>query len=205
MGRYIDKMVFKNVNLKGFMLAEIVIVIAVVAILCAVAFMNFSSVLSQLALNRAAHQIAQDIRKVQEMAISVSKPADLIDPFEGYGIYFDVQSCAGAGSCSSPSNNLGYIVYADTSDYNGAYGYYDPGHDYIISEDSIQEKMVYIKEINQVENNKVSIDFTPPNPTVTLTELALDQNTVQIVLALIGDPSITKSIYFNKVGALGVE
>ncbi len=57
----------------GFSLIELLIVIFVIGVLSSVIFINYQEVRGQLALNRAAHQLLQNLRRAQEMAMSAVK------------------------------------------------------------------------------------------------------------------------------------
>ena len=56
----------------GFSLVEILVVIFIVGLLSSIVFINYQEVRGQLALNRAAHQLLQDLRRAQEMSMSAT-------------------------------------------------------------------------------------------------------------------------------------
>ncbi len=72
-------------NKKGMSVIELLVVIAIIAVFSAIVFMNPGS--SQLGLDRAARQVASDLRRAQNMAMSVKEHKDKVPC--GYGIYFD--------------------------------------------------------------------------------------------------------------------
>lgn len=55
---------------KGFTLVELLVVISVIGLILTVTIANYPAIRQQLALSRAAHKLAQDIRMAQEMAMS---------------------------------------------------------------------------------------------------------------------------------------
>jgi len=181
---------------KGFTLVELLIVFVVIAILSSILVANFSEIRQQLALKRAAHKLAQDIRWAQEMATSSAefKESENCDPSfytaYGYGIYIDFKD-----------DKKKYILYADI---NGDENY--SSADCKIKTISIEEKGIVIEKIKNTEpNDKVAINFKPPNPNINIKWLLSGQNEVEIVLALEQDLSKTKSILVNNAGLIEIK
>ncbi|MDO8669067.1 MAG: type II secretion system protein, partial [Candidatus Buchananbacteria bacterium] len=58
---------------KGFTLIELLVVVAVITALTAVVLPSFRSGDNQLALQRSASKLAQDLRRVQGMAVSAQE------------------------------------------------------------------------------------------------------------------------------------
>jgi type II secretory pathway pseudopilin PulG len=86
---------------KSFTLIEILVVIAIIIILTSLSFFSFGTAKKNLALERAIHKLAQDLKWAQKMSLGAEKvtPAQVVPP--GYGIYFDI---------STPDR---YIIFAD--------------------------------------------------------------------------------------------
>jgi len=63
-----NKKCFKNKS--GFTIIEMIIVIGIILVMGAIALLNYKESQKTLALQRAANRLAQDIRKVQSMAMS---------------------------------------------------------------------------------------------------------------------------------------
>lgn len=57
----------------GFTLIEVLAVVAIIVVFLSVASINFNEIKGRLALKRAAYQMVQDLRRVQEMAMSSAK------------------------------------------------------------------------------------------------------------------------------------
>ncbi|MBU3934433.1 type II secretion system GspH family protein [Patescibacteria group bacterium] len=191
----------------GFSLIEMLAVIAIVVVLISVTVLNFGETRDLLSLRRAAHQLMQDVRRVQDMAMSATElngEGNCLLPAKGYGIYIDY-------SVESTS----YELYADTSADTGldcetyppteCWEYYD-SEDCVIETIFIQEKGVIIKEIKNtiIGAQKVSINFKPPNPAVKIKWLLPEADEVEIVLALESDQTKTESVVVNKAGLLQI-
>ena len=75
---------------KGFTLIELMIVTLIVALITAIVLINYRVGNRQLALNRSANKLAQDIRRAQEMAMSATacEPCGGIVP-PGFGIFLE--------------------------------------------------------------------------------------------------------------------
>jgi len=72
---------------QGFSLVEMLVVIFIVVLISATLIVNWRKNEKQYLLQRAAQNIAQDIRKVQDMALNGTKYENQI-PYS-YGIFFD--------------------------------------------------------------------------------------------------------------------
>jgi prepilin-type N-terminal cleavage/methylation domain-containing protein len=171
----------------GFTLVELLTVIFIIALISGISYINFGDIRDQLALKRAVYQLAQDLRRAQEMAMSATK-LEGCQLAKGYGIYID-----------RIANSKNYTLYGDVNgDEN-----YSSGNDCIIKSIVIQEKGVVIKQINNTASaNTVSINFKPPNPDTKINTLNTGQNTAEIVLAL---GSKTKIVVVNTIGMIGVK
>ena len=75
----------KKNNSKGFTLVETIVVVAVVSIFSIVMMANYQGSQKQQSVQRAAHQLAGDIRRAQNMAMASVEQGGLI-PY-GYGIH----------------------------------------------------------------------------------------------------------------------
>ena len=185
----------------GFTLIEVLAVAAIIAILSAAFIVNLGPGNKQLALSRAANKLAQDIRRVQEMAMS-TKGCSLCGGSapSGYGIFLEV------------SSNSVYILYADIyADTIPPQGneFYTPA-DTIIEPPYIElEKGIIMQNIN-TPPLKVAINFKPPDPTTKIkypsggSEAELMGDAI-ITLSVETDPSQTKTVRVNKAGLIWVE
>ena len=231
----------EQIKSMGFTIVETIVVLFIITTLTSILLSNFSGINSQLALKRVAYQLAQDLRTAQQKAISMNTSSIIIFPYHlsatwtpyinlaptGYGIYFN----------NSLFESNAYMLYGDaTSDtiYEtasdcGAYG--PPPCDsvnpcpcwnsYNLGDNSsvfapqqiyIQEKNVVIGGISNCPGGKLSINFTPPNPTTTIqcinainTRAVNTLTTVDITLALSSDLSQTKVVTVNNSGLIYVK
>jgi prepilin-type N-terminal cleavage/methylation domain-containing protein len=172
----------KHNSESGFTLVEMLTVLFIMATISGLVFANYRSGNQQFALENEAYRVAQDIRKVQEMAMS-SKDVGGATP-EGYGLYFE-------------EDGLGYKIYADVS--TPANGIYD-ATDTTIEEVSLS-KYVYILSSTPDE---LSINYTPPDPVTTLTGNTGVAAQAIIVLGMEGT-DLTRTIIVNRGGLVYVE
>ncbi|MFH1292254.1 MAG: prepilin-type N-terminal cleavage/methylation domain-containing protein [bacterium] len=130
---------------KAFTLIELIVVISIVALMTALILPNYRHGDNQLAIERAAHKISQDLRRTQEFAIS-AKDFNGTAP-KGYGIYFDL---------NYPDK---YIMFADINGDKIYSGEPDEKVEEIILEGNIALDIV----------SSMTIFFAPPDPTITFT------------------------------------
>ncbi len=98
---------------KAFTLLEMMIVVAIFAVLSALLIFNYSSFKSSISLNNLSDDIALTIRKAQVYAISV-KSAEIATAsgayFPGYGIHFSTTTMPANGSEASEKK---FVFFAD--------------------------------------------------------------------------------------------
>ena len=160
----------------GFTIIELLVVMAIIVIVSGLVLANWRGGEKQYALQRAANKLAQDIRRVEEFAMSARAFQGQI-PKGGYGIYFKI------------SEKDHYILFADLNGNN----HYDSGSDGLVEDIKIEKEV----QISQLSASPLHITFTPPDPTVTIKPNAL---LAQITLAIQTDPTKTKTIQVNKAG-----
>ena len=181
---------------KGFTIIEILVVVAIVSILPLIVISNFPQIKLQFAMLRVTYKFAQDLRRVQDLALSSVQYRDafgVIQPIDGYGIYLNIDILG----------NKKYIIYADKSPGNQ---YYDD-LDYIIDtiDFSQTEPGIIIQQLNNVFGNSVSINFNPPNPNTTITQLNQDEQNIEAVFSQENAPVITKIISVNTAGLIEIK
>ena len=179
---------------EGFTLVELLIVIVIITILSSLFFMNFHNSQSQLALERATFQIANDIRRAQEMAMSVKKETACTNPNYkyGFGVSFNT---------ANANERSKYILFADC---NGNGKYQTSDNDYLVN--LIDFNNIEISPSPPNSFNKIDIVFTPPDPTVTFSkDPSPDPNEVSIIIRIKNNISKTKTITVNKVGMIEIQ
>src|SRR5207237_708030 len=148
----------------------------------------------QFALSRAAHQFAQDARRTQDMAISSVTYTDTFGvarTVSGYGIYINlVTPC-----------NTQYLIYGDNNEQGPGNQQYDVA-DYAVQTVDLaaDEPCIIIKEIDNIDGTAASVNFSPPNPTTTITPLTQGQTQVNVVFAIASDPTQTRTVTINASG-----
>jgi len=171
---------------RGFSLAELLVVIAVVGILAVIIFPYYGSARGQLALQRSANKLVQDIRRAQGMALGTEEVGGGVLQ-GGYGIYIN------------KSEDDKYYIYVDV-DGNQRYNSGDQKIETIFL-----EKEVFIQGFIPSSAN-FSINFKPPDPIINIKdEPGIDKENVTIVIAQREDSSKTKTIVVNKAGLIYVE
>ena len=74
---------------KGFTIVELLVVLGVVSIISAITFTTLKTGGETLALDRSAHQVAQDMRRTGQMALRGEPFTCPAGSMVGYGIYFN--------------------------------------------------------------------------------------------------------------------
>lgn len=205
-----------NKKESGLTLTEILVTTAIIVILSGLVIANSGAGQNQLALSRSANKLAQDIRRVQEMAMSAEECDEcggvgVIPP--RYGIYLD----------QNPFYNHQYILFADYP--GGSDGKFYWPHD-LTKDTEIEtisfEKNIVISDVSKGNGTclpgnpsgpkRGHISFAPPDPTtgIWIGEWpAGGTNAVQcqeIILTLrAGTSGPTKVIRVNQAGLISVE
>jgi putative endonuclease len=179
----------------GFTLTEILVVLFIISLLSALTFANYRQGGKQMALQRAASKLAQDIRRAQEMAIGAKEFGGSV-PRGGYGIQLK----------SHPAEWLEYyVLFADcneNSQYDASGSAPDcasatPANPY----PELVEKIYFEKGITlqQVIPDPVRIIFVPPDPTVVINPAAATSSVT------IKNDGQTKVITINSAGLIEIQ
>lgn len=175
---------------KGLMLLEVLIVVAIILVLTSIVMVSYREGQKKVILERVSHKLAQDIRTAEEMVLSGRECPECggTEP-NGYGIYFE-------------ENLDEYLLYADMNG-NDFYSENDVPPDAIIEIISL-EKGVFIKNIDPAPD-KVSINFVPPDPKITMKWEGGGDNQTTITIALEADDTKTKTIRVNTAGLIEID
>jgi prepilin-type N-terminal cleavage/methylation domain-containing protein len=206
---------------KAFTLLEITVVVAIIGLLAVIVLANYRGGEKQSALLRSTHRLAQDLRRVEEMAISAQETPPGCEQVEagvfpkgGYGIYFEINPPQ--ERCLSALEGKGYciILFADC-DQRGDYD--DWGGSLTCADatselgNSLKEKIEELTLEEGIKIKKLQVDsfpvdflpitFTPPDPEVTIGGESGNKETV-VTLCLKDNENITRTITVNKAGLI---
>jgi len=207
----------KNLKIKnsaeGITLVEIIVTVFLIAVLSSILIADFPAILRQFALSRAAYKLSQEMRKAEDLGLSGVQVTDNLGApvsAKGYGIYLSRTTQI---DISIPAAKQ-YTLYADVDNsktYNASQSCDLPGRNTSLDcaietiDISKEEPGVYIKAIiYTTDPNSVSVNFTPPNPDITITALS-GGSEVNIVLGLDADPSLSKTVSINTSGLIEVK
>lgn len=175
----------------GITLVEVIVAIFIVAIFSAILIADYPKISRQFSLLRASHQLAQDLRRAEDLSLSGVLGSSQALHISGYGVYIDL------------TNSTQYIIYADNSEPVREYN----SGDYIVQTVDISGlgQGVYIKELRHITGNSASINFSPPNPAISISGLNFGQNSIEIILGLQADEEIEKVVSVNTAGLIEVD
>ncbi len=182
---------------------EILTVVVIISLLSTLFVAGYREGERQFALKRSSHQLAQSLRKAQELAISSQEFMGI--PQGGYGIYLQM---------TPQSEKTGkYTLFIDCNE-NNQFDDSDVCQDcssgecfgYVSEkiEDFALEEKIKIETLSPYlgENNSLSVIFFPPDP-ITVFNSDPDINFASIKLNFENGPG--KMIYINKVGLIEIE
>lgn len=187
----------------AFTLVEIAISIFVIMTLLLISVLNYNAGKKELALQRAAYKLANDIRTAQEMAAGVVRASGCFDgdgnpKFQEYKYEFGISL-----SESAPGE---YTLYADC---NGNHNYISDNDEYFPIE-LVDFNLIEISSDNEFD--KLDIVFAPPDPLVFIRpappnnggpEQLVDE--VLIKLWVKTDHTKTKTVKVNRAGLIEVQ
>jgi prepilin-type N-terminal cleavage/methylation domain-containing protein len=205
----------KLLNQAGVTLIEVVISIVVVSAFSMVLVANFPRMKNSLSLSRSIHKLSQDIRRVQDLALSghelVGENGQKIS-ISGYGLYFDY---------SNDANKKKYIIYADNcpqAPYDKKYttdvSQCPAGPDKIIETIEFEPGIVIYGIAGIGAGANTSVNFSPPNPTTTFSNLLPDNHSlnnlyptggIRIYLAVASNTSQQASISIYPSGLVEIK
>jgi prepilin-type N-terminal cleavage/methylation domain-containing protein len=164
---------------KGFTLIELLVVTSIIVFLTALILPNYRQGDKKLALERSVHKLAQDVRRVQDMALSSKEFQGQVPA--GYGIYLNK---------NQPTQ---YVLFADL-DGDSQYGL-NEGLETLELEDRV--------EIDSLSpGSPLTVVFIPPDPDIVFWP---DGSLATVTLRTTGAISSSKSVEINKAGLIAVE
>ena len=208
---FISALFKKNTGLKnsaGLTLIELLVVVAIMMIMAAIVIVNYRPGNQQLALNRSASKLAQDIRRAQEMAMSSAEVGGSVPPGVGIVLRF------APGIWKDK-----YRIYADNSSNERFHGA-GPTPDFIIETINMESGVIIEGiRVQSTASNLVwgSINFRPPDPAINIFGCNVQaencpnpqsfsgETWMRITLTLESDPSQTKTVRVNNAGLIYVE
>lgn len=187
---------------KGFTIFELLVVIFIVGIVSSILVVNWQKNERQYRLQRSAHEIAQNIRKVQGMALNGFKYDPALVPPPYYGVYF---------SDTIPNS---YIMFADTGlDGTGGQTNKCCSGDVILEqpgmETGVEIESFFKKKTNEIEayEEDVHLTFSLPDGFATVDPVRAD--TIGIIIRIKKTngicPQDCRTIVVEKTGKVSVE
>ena len=206
----------------GITLIEIIVVIFIIALFTIILITDFPKMLRQLALSRATYDLAQDLRKVQDLGLSGVQLMDVLNKpiaVKGYGIYIDITD-----------NPTKYILYADVGG-DGQFGTYDQKYngdfgsttkwcskvnqttestgkltdDCIVEIIDLSKKdkslSIYGIGDSTISLGHTSINFLPPGPTTNIDGFVGKE----IGITLKNTDGTTRSVKINTAGLISID
>jgi len=171
-------------NEKAFTITELLVITAIISLMSTLILANYRAGELQFALESSSHKLAQDLRRSQEMAMSMRQFSCPSGTLKGYGIRFikDGESYSLRARCDTGA------AFQDSS-----------------LEDIPLERGIKIKELKKSANAPpvgfLDVFFYPPDPETDLEGVAR----VTITLSLKSDLTNAKIISVNTSGLITLE
>ncbi len=169
---------------KGFTLVELLVVIGIMVFMTSLVLPNWRRGNKGLALERALHQVAQDITRAQELSLRAQFFQCQVGSIKGYGIHWD--------RTAMPDS---YLLFADC---NG-------NEQYDTSDTTVEtlslEPGIAISSLSP--DPQLSIVFVPPEPRVVIKPG--DPAGAAIVLTLDNEPETTRTVSVSSRGIIDIQ
>ncbi len=186
---FYSKISYNRKKSKGFTLIEILVSVGIIILLTALIFPSYKSGEAQFVLDRSANKLAQDLRRAQEMAMSMKEENCNGVKANGYGIHFNI-------SWKDAEGNYYYKLFANCNN-----NHHRDNNDKDLEEIKL-ERGIEINNLFPADN--FSILFVPPDPCVWINSQSSGIE-AQIVLARKDNPSEKRTIKINNSGLIEVE
>lgn len=171
---------------KGFTIIEMLVIIFIIGIISTTLVVNWRRNEKRYLVQRVAQEIAQNIRKAQDLALTSKKISGQEMPY-GYGVFF-----------SKDSNNF-YIIFGNIAD-DKKYQTSD-----ILVENVELDSQIQIDSLSSGQNNDLNILFSIPDG---FTSFDPTGTSATIVIKKIGTtcPSVScKSIIVKDTGQINIQ
>jgi len=183
----------------GFTLLELMVVMSIIAVLAAVLFMGTTEEEKTLLLRNTAHQLAQDLRRAQELTMAAESFTCLGgNETRVFGLSF--------GSFAMAGWEKKYHLFAFCGDLDAGDTAYDPVRDKEILTVTFPKEIKACDVIIQGQPalSRADILFEPPHPFVYLNGMRAGKNMV-ITLCFKSDISKTRNVMINTAGKIEVK
>lgn len=173
--------------MKGFTIPELLVSIFIIVLMTALVLPSWHAGETVLALDRAAHKLAQDMRRATELAQRAQPLAPPLTCAPG--------NISGYGMHISSGTPASYTLYAEC---NGNQEY-NAGVDAAFQTVTLESKI----QITSATPSSFSVFFVPPVPTITIQPGNLSQ--AQVTLSVADDPSKSKVITITTKGIIDID
>jgi type II secretory pathway pseudopilin PulG len=184
--KLINKNKTRDFSVEGFMVIELLVVVAIIFILLAIVVLNYKSSNAELALQRATYKLAADIRLVQSKAGLKGSGCSNSDYKGGYGINFK-------------KNEEKYTLFADCNNNK----LFDETNNEP-KEELEFEKGVIVSNLSPSDNDQLTIVFVPPDPLVFI-NAEKDNLLATITLSLSDNLIKIRVLKINKAGMVEID
>ena len=168
-------------NFNGFTMIELLITMAIIGTLSAALFFNYGPIQDNFTLQKSAQKLAQDLRRIQEMAMAAEKEKCNGSETSNFGVYFNTES------------NNKYIIFADCDNSKTR----NEG-DIDVEKISLEKKV----EISVLSLSPLNVVFIPPDPTTLINNDKLITR-AEVTLSL-GDNK-NKTVEINNAGRIVIK
>ena len=163
----------------AFTLIEILLVVVIVVIFSVLVFADYKNGEQQLALQRSANKLAQDLRRAAAKTLGLESSSVCLGGYANYGVHFSIYSSSS------------YVLFADCGNDDYQYATSEK-----ISEIALEKN---IKITGLSFGTILDVVFEAPDPTVHFTSAAA---TSSITL---GVGSRAKTVFINQAGLIEIK
>jgi prepilin-type N-terminal cleavage/methylation domain-containing protein len=180
----------------GFTLIEVLIVVTIIAVLSAIILINYQEGQAHLALQRSTHILAQDIRRVQEMAMRA-------EDFQG-------TVARGGFGIRVESGTSTYILFADCNANQVFNATGTATNCNLATSVNPFPEQLEIRELEKninivsVSPNPSTIVFIPPDPGTRINAGVATSTTIRLEV-IVGGITTHREVIINNVGLIEIK